>query len=167
MAFSIADNIACCEHYNKETMDNAISRAGLKEKISSLPNGINSMLYKYFDPNGIELSLGEKQKLMLARALYKNAPLVILDEPTASLDPIAEYHVYRDMAQLTEEKTTMYISHRLSSTKFCDRIILLDNGNVIEDGTHGELMKLHKEYYRLFNMQAEYYRGGEKREEIC
>lgn len=167
MAFSIADNIACCEHYNKETMDNAISRAGLKEKISSFPNGINSMLYKYFDPNGIELSLGEKQKLMLARALYKNAPLVILDEPTASLDPIAEYHVYRDMAQLTEEKTTMYISHRLSSTKFCDRIILLDNGNVIEDGTHGELMKLHKEYYRLFNMQAEYYRGGEKREEIC
>lgn len=162
MAFSIADNIACCEHYNKESMDNAISKVGLNEKISSLPKGINSMLYKYFDSDGIELSLGEKQRLMLARALYKNAPIVILDEPTASLDPIAEYHVYKDMFQITQDKTAVYISHRLSSTKFCDKIILLENGNIIEEGTHSELMKLHREYYKLFNMQAEYYRGGIK-----
>jgi ABC-type multidrug transport system fused ATPase/permease subunit len=108
---------------------------------------------------GINLSGGEEQKLMLARAIYKEAPLIILDEPTAALDPIAEQEMYLKYNELTKNRTAIYISHRLSSTRFCDRIILLNNNTIEEIGTHEELMKLSGKYKELFEIQSQYYKS--------
>lgn len=135
-----------------------ISQAGLAEKIDSLPNGIDSKLMKGVFDDSIEMSNGETQKLMLARALYKNSPVIVLDEPTAALDPIAENNLYLKYHALTEGKTSVYISHRLASTRFCDRIIYLENGNIAECGTHDELIKLGGKYADMFEKQSRYYK---------
>lgn len=135
-----------------------IRQAGLGTKIDTLPAGIHTKLNKKVYENGTELSGGEAQKLMLARALYKDAPLLILDEPTAALDPIAESKIYNDFNGMAKNKTSLFISHRLASTSFCDRIILLENGSITEEGTHQELMAANGAYKGLFDIQSCWYK---------
>lgn len=139
--------------------------AGLGEKIDSLPNGIRTKLDKQVNKDGVELSGGETQKLMLARALYKDAPVLVLDEPTAALDPIAESNIYKEYQRMSAGKSSLFISHRLASTRFCDRILYLKNGAVAEEGSHDELVKAGGEYAELFEMQSCWYREGWKGEE--
>ena len=135
-----------------------IENVGLKEKISELPQGIDSYLGKSLNDNGIELSGGELQKIAIARALAKPADLLIMDEPTSALDPLAEAEIYKDFNNLAQDRTAIYISHRMSSSVFCDRILVLNNGKVEAFKTHEELMK-NKEglYYKMFMTQAENY----------
>ena len=136
-----------------------IRRVGLNEKMAELDEGVYSMLGKSYDENGVELSGGERQKVAIARALYKNAPVIILDEPTSALDPLAEAEIYENFNSLIGDKTAIYISHRMSSSVFCDRILLLDGGTVSGFDTHAALMeKADGLYYKLFNAQAENYR---------
>lgn len=137
--------------------------AGLEEKVKALPEGIHTKLDKQLHEDGIELSGGEMQKLMLARALYKDAPILILDEPTAAMDPIAESMIYERYQSLTRDKTSFFISHRLASTQFCDRILYLKDGQVAEEGTHGELMAMGGEYARLYEKQSCWYQNEEGR----
>ena len=133
-------------------------KVGLKEKIDALPDGINSLYSKIYDEKGIELSGGEAQKVAIARALYKNASLVILDEPTSALDPLAEAEIYMHFNELVQEKTAIYISHRMSSSVFCDLIIVIDSGKIAAIAPHAELMKdTEGLYYRLFTTQAKNY----------
>ena len=142
--------------------------AGLWDKVRQLPQGVKSQFGRTIYDDGIEFSGGEIQKLLLARALYKCAPVMLLDEPTAALDPIAESTLYEDYNKISAEKTTVFISHRLASTSFCDRILMLENGAVCEEGTHEELLDLHGKYHILFEMQAKYYRekaDGKEEEE--
>jgi ATP-binding cassette, subfamily B, bacterial len=134
-----------------------LQMAGLWEKVQSLPEKADTLLVREVNADGLDLSGGEKQKLAMARALYKAAPVMILDEPTAALDPIAENQVYQQYAELTRGKTSVYISHRLASTRFCDRIVLLDGRQVKEVGTHDELMALGGLYAEMFSIQAHYY----------
>lgn len=140
-------------------------RAGLGKKLDALPQGIDSRLDKQVNEDGIELSGGETQKLMMARALYKDAPILVLDEPTAALDPIAENEIYLQYRDMTERKTSLFISHRLASTRFCDRILYLDGGQIAEEGTHDELIARGGSYARLYEIQScwyrEDYKGGE------
>jgi ABC-type multidrug transport system fused ATPase/permease subunit len=157
LAYSIAQNIACTfsENIDYVKLGRCIELAGLSEKVASLPDKEETTLLKIFD--GIELSGGEMQKLMLARALYKNSPVMILDEPTAALDPIAESEMYEKYNTLVGGKTSIFISHRLSSTRFCDRILFMKDGKIIETGTHDELLSLGGEYSKMFEIQAHYY----------
>ena len=146
------------EHIDRDRVMQVLRQADLADKIASLPGGIDSKLMKGVFDDSIELSGGEKQKLMLARALYKDAPVIVLDEPTAALDPIAENKLYLKYRELTENKTSVYISHRLASTRFCDRIIYLENGEIAECGTHYELISLGEKYAHMFEVQSHYYR---------
>lgn len=159
---SIAKNItfSADEDIDWGRLDKCAVQADIKEKIESLVDGYRTNLIPSVVVNGIELSGGENQKLMLARALYKNAPLIILDEPTAALDPIAENLMYLKYNALTENRTAVYISHRLSSTRFCDRIILLENSIIAESGTHDELMALQGNYRYIFDIQSRYYQSN-------
>ena len=161
LPMSIAMNIGYSNNsgIEKEKLSRASELAGLNEKIAMLPNGMDTELVPSVVEGGIDLSGGEKQKLMLARAIYKEAALLILDEPTAALDPIAEREMYLKYNDLTTNHTAIYISHRLSSTRFCDRIILLDQGRIAESGTHDDLMKLSGKYRELFEIQSQYYKG--------
>ena len=134
-----------------------LDKAGLSSKISTLDKGIETYIYKIYEEDGVELSGGEAQKLAIARALYKDAPVVILDEPTAALDPKAEYDIYLKFLSLVDSKTSIFISHRLSSTKFCDRIVVLRDGQIVELGSHSELLAQKGYYAELFNMQAQFY----------
>ena len=140
-----------------DRLDRIVTLVGLDEKIASLEMGIETPLVKHITENGTEFSGGEVQKLLLARALYKDAPVLILDEPTAALDPIAEQNVYLKYNELSKNKTAFFISHRLSSTRFCDRIILIDGGVIREVGTHEELMNKGGMYYDMYLMQSKYY----------
>lgn len=162
-AYSIASNIACCkkEEEDKVKLKESLRMSGLLDKIESLPKGVDTSLLKELDPEGVEFSGGQMQKLMLARALYKKSPIVILDEPTAALDPIAESEMYEKYNTFTSEKTSIFISHRLSSTRFCDRIILLNNGEILEEGTHEELIKKGGNYANMFEVQSHYYKKKE------
>lgn len=135
-----------------------ISQAGLEEKVYSLKHGLDSILIRGVNDGATDFSGGEMQKLMLARAIYKTAPIMILDEPTAALDPIAESEMYMQYNELSYNRTSVYISHRLASTKFCDRIILLDGSEIVEEGTHDELMSLHGIYANMFETQSQYYK---------
>ena len=135
----------------------------LGRKLDSLPKGIDSRLDKQVNEEGVELSGGEAQKLMMARALYKDAPVLVLDEPTAALDPIAENEIYLQYRDMTCGKTSLFISHRLASTRFCDRILLLREGRVAEEGTHEQLLALGGEYARLYEMQSCWYRADDSK----
>ena len=160
---TIAEFVSSSERdIDRDKVLDVIREAGLLEKIKSLPNGINSRLMKGVFDDSIEMSGGEKQKLMLARALYKDAPVIVLDEPTAALDPIAENELYLKYNELTEHKTSVYISHRLASTRFCDRIVYLENGEIVECGSHDELMKFGGKYAHMFDLQSHYYKEDAK-----
>lgn len=136
-------------------------KAGLADKIHSLKDGYQTYLNRTVYEDGAELSGGETQKLMLARALYKKSSFIILDEPTAALDPIAEADMYSKYHEMTQGFSSVYISHRLASTQFCDRILLINNHKIAEEGTHEQLLQLSGEYARLFEIQSKYYREGE------
>lgn len=156
---TIAEFVSSSEkEIDRDRVMDVIRQAGLADKINSLPNGIDSRLMKGVFDDSIEMSGGEKQKLMLARALYKDAPVIVLDEPTAALDPIAENELYLKYNELTANKTSVYISHRLASTRFCDRIVYLENGEIVESGSHDELMKLGGKYAHMFELQSHYYK---------
>ncbi len=158
---TIAEFISSSENeIDRNRVMEVIKQAGLEDKIKSLPHGIDSRLMKGVFDDSIEMSGGEKQKLMLARALYKDSPVIVLDEPTAALDPIAENELYLKYNELTANKTSVYISHRLASTRFCDRIIYLENGKIAECGSHDELMKLGGKYAYMFDVQSHYYKEG-------
>jgi len=159
-AFSAAENLTLEENaaYDEAKMDRILTQVHLKEKFDSLPEGIQTTMFRYFDQKGVELSGGEQQKMAIARALYKDAPIVILDEPTAALDPTAESEIYEQFHQLIGTKTAIYISHRLSSCKFCDHIAVFSEQTVKEYGTHEELVKKENGVYAgLFAVQAQYY----------
>ena len=159
-SFPLSDNVSCvdCGREDSERLRGSLEKAGLWERVQALPKGARTFMNKDLDEAGVALSGGEVQKLMLARALYKDAPMVILDEPTAALDPIAESEMYERYDELVHGRTAVFISHRLSSTRFCDRILFLENGRITEEGTHGELMQRGGAYAELFSIQARYYK---------
>lgn len=158
LAFTVDDNILLGNTEPPEAVDSLLEKVGLEEKVKSLPHGRDTMMFKRFDKEGVELSGGEQQKLAIARALYKNAPVVILDEPTAALDPVAEYEIYKRFDELVGGKTAVYISHRLSSCKFCDRIAVFSEGTIKEYGAHDELLRIKNGIYaEMFKAQAQYY----------
>lgn len=157
---TIAENIAQTdERIDTEQMRRCINQAGLAEKIDRLPKGVETHIGKVFE-DGIHLSGGELQRLMLARALYKNAPVIVLDEPTSALDPIAESEIYKKYSELTNGRTAIFISHRLASTRFCSRILLIAEGRIEEEGTHDALIAQNGHYAELFEIQGRYYREG-------
>lgn len=143
--------------YDEARIIDVLKKVNLWDKVSSLPDGIHSVLTHVLDKDGILLSGGETQKLLLARALYKDAPILILDEPTSALDPIAESELYEDYAKMCDHKISIFISHRLSSTRFCDRILFLENGVIKESGTHDELMNMNGAYANMYRIQSHYY----------
>ncbi|MCL2187279.1 MAG: ABC transporter ATP-binding protein/permease [Defluviitaleaceae bacterium] len=157
MPTSIAGNVSLQQEPDREKVRNCLVKAKLWNKVNSLKKGMDTNLVRQVNEDAIEFSGGELQKLALARALYKNAHIMILDEPTAALDPIAENEMYRQYASLTQNKTSIYISHRLASTRFCDRIILIDNNEITETGTHDALMALGGKYAQMYEIQASYY----------
>lgn len=167
LPISIEKNIALRleEKIDDEKMNRVLNMSGFMEKIKALPKGKKTLLVKSVYEEAIELSGGEVQKLMLARALYKDAPIIILDEPTAALDPIAENEIYQKYNELTKDRTSVFISHRLSSTKFCDRIVFIENGEMLEEGDHYSLMNKNGKYKEMYDMQSYYYKdniGGEE-----
>ncbi len=156
--FSIQENITCCEEeFDERKLDISLKNSNLYGKIQRLQNGAKSKLIKSFHPDGIDLSGGEKQELAIARAIYKDAPIAIFDEPTSALDAIAEEELYKRLYYLLENKTVIFISHRLTSVCFCDKIILFKDGEVAESGTYTELMKLKGEFYKMYKAQGKYY----------
>lgn len=165
--FSLAETVAATlgDEVDRLRAEECMRKAGLGAKIDSLPDGIDTKLDKQVNKNGIELSGGEAQKLMMARALYKNAPVLVLDEPTAALDPIAENEIYLHYRDMTKGKTSLFISHRLASTQFCDRILFLDGGKIAEEGTHDELISNGGEYAKLYEIQSCWYRDDYKGDE--
>ncbi len=157
-SFSLGENVATSAEYDEEKARECLRKAGFGERLQSMPKGLNTILYKHYDKEGIEISGGEAQKIALARALYKDAPFIILDEPTAALDPVSEYEIYSTFNKIVGDKTAIYISHRLASCRFCDNILVFDNGTVIQHGNHGELLKQENgKYFELWNAQAQYY----------
>lgn len=156
----VAEDIS--ENVDVKRVEECLKQAGLWEKISALKQGCKSRFDKAFWDDGINFSGGEIQKLLLARALYKKAPVVILDEPTAALDPLAENRLYESYNEMMKSKTTVFISHRLASTRFCNRILLINRGRILEEGTHEQLLAKKGMYYELFETQAKYYLSGER-----
>lgn len=144
-----------------EKVKDCLEKAGLREKVESLPQGYETLLNREVYEDAVLLSGGETQRLMLARALYKDGPIVVLDEPTAALDPLAEADTYRKYHEMTRGKSSVYISHRLASTRFCDRIILLDGGSICEEGTHQSLSEAGGKYAKLYEIQSKYYQEGD------
>lgn len=156
-AFPLEQNVASSTEVDVEKVWKCIKLAGIKDRVEKMPEKLKTPLYKY-DEGGVEISGGEAQKIAIARALYKNAPFVILDEPTAALDPISEYEIYSKFNELVKDKTSIYISHRMSSCRFCDDIIVFDKGKIIQRGSHDELMQNENMLYaKLWNAQAQYY----------
>lgn len=156
-SFTIRDNITALDAVEPERVQDAILSTGLYQKIQSLNKGVDTYIDKIYDNSGVILSGGESQRLAIARALYKNAPIYILDEPTAALDPRIEHELYTKFENITNGKTAIYITHRLASTHFCDRIVVMRNGRVEEIGTHSDLLSKKGYYAELYNMQAQYY----------
>ena len=157
-AFSIAENVAGTQDYDQRKVQTALEKAGMKEWVERYAKGIQQSLFQDFDPEGTNLSGGEGQKLAIARAAYKDAEIMILDEPTSALDPYAEYEIYENFGKLAEGRTVLFVSHRLSSCRMCDRIVVMDQGKVVQWGTHEELMEEEGGKYReLWDAQAQYY----------
>lgn len=154
----LGDNVAGSADYDRERVIKALTDAGFAERLKTMPEGLDTLLYREFGENGVEISGGEAQKIAIARALYKDAPFIILDEPTAALDPIAEAEIYEKFNEISGDKTAVYISHRLSSCKFCDEIAVFQDGSVIQQGTHEQLLTdTNGKYYELWHAQAQYY----------
>lgn len=158
LAFSMRENVGCAsDGVEDERVRIALEKVGLGEKIAGFEKGLDQILLKVIDENGTDFSGGERQKLSIARGLYKDAPMVIMDEPTAALDALAEAEIYENFSSLVEGKTALYISHRLASTRFCDKIALFDADGLTEYGTHEELMEKKGKYYNMFVVQGKYY----------
>ena len=157
-SLTLGENVATQTSYDRKVVTDALEKAGFGERLSEMPQGLDSYLYKDLDKNGITISGGEAQKIAIARALYKDAPFIILDEPTASLDPVAEAEIYEKFNEIAGDKTAVYISHRLSSCKFCDKIAVFQKGTVVQMGTHESLIADQKgKYHELWMAQAQYY----------
>lgn len=158
LAFTIRENVACAsEHVDDVRVKEALEKVGLWKKVEGFEHGLDQMMLKVIDENGTDFSGGERQKLSIARALYKDAAMVIMDEPTAALDALAEAEIYENFSSLVEGKTAVYISHRLASTRFCDKIALFDADGLAEYGNHDELMEAKGKYYEMFMIQGKYY----------
>jgi ATP-binding cassette subfamily B protein len=156
-SFPLGENVAGSNEYDRERAVKCLEDAGFGERLAKMEKGLDTPLYQYDDENGVEISGGEAQKIAIARSLYKDAPFVIMDEPTSALDPVAEYEIYQRFDQMVEGKTSIYISHRMSSCRFCDNIIVFDEGKIIEQGSHDKLMSNGGLYSELWNAQAQYY----------
>ena len=157
-SFSLGQNVSASAVYDIEKVRESLKKAGFDERLESMPNGLETFLYKDFDTDGLEISGGEAQKIALARALYKDAPFIILDEPTAALDPLSEYEVYSKFNEIAGNKTAIYISHRLASCRFCDKVAVFHAGEIVQKGTHEELLADSKgKYCELWNAQSQYY----------
>ncbi|WP_276952232.1 ABC transporter ATP-binding protein [Acetatifactor muris] len=157
-SFRLGENVAAGPQYDTDKAARCLRQAGFGERLSAMPAGVDSYLYKSFDGNGVEISGGESQKIALARALYKNAPFLILDEPTSALDPVSEYEVYSKFNEIAGDKTAIYISHRLASCRFCDKIAVFDGGEIIQTGSHDTLIAQENgKYHELWQAQAQYY----------
>ena len=155
---SLGSNVAGSVDYDPQRVKQALADAGFGPRLESLPKGLDTQLYKDYGEDGIEVSGGEAQKIAIARALYKDAPFIILDEPTAALDPMAEAEIYAKFNEISGDKTAIYISHRLSSCKFCDEILVFDRGSILQQGTHEALLEQSSgKYAQLWNAQAQYY----------
>ncbi len=154
---SLGSNVAGAAEYDRERALKALTDAGFEERLAGMPRGLDTILYKDLSPEGVEISGGEAQKIAIARALYKDAPFIILDEPTAALDPIAEAEIYARFGRIVTDKTAVYISHRLSSCRFCDEILVFEEGRVVEKGTHDDLVAAAGKYAELWHAQAQYY----------
>ena len=154
----LGDNVAGSMNYDKDRVLKALNDAGFGERLKTMPKGLDTCIYKDFSKDGVDVSGGEAQKIAIARALYKDAPFIILDEPTAALDPIAEAEIYSKFNEISGDRTAIYISHRLSSCKFCDEIAVFDKGSVVQKGSHEQLLSDENgKYYALWNAQAQYY----------
>ena len=157
-SFGLGQNVAASFGYNEELAKKCLEKAGFYDRLQRMKKGLETSIYKDLDEEGVEISGGEAQKIALARALYKNAPFIILDEPTAALDPVAEYEVYSKFNEIVQDKTAIYISHRLSSCRFCDVIAVFDDGQIVQRGVHDKLLRdTQGKYYELWNAQAQYY----------
>ena len=157
LAFSVKENICIGPDGDEERLHEVLRKLDLDKVMESTPHGAETSVYRLFDEEGVEFSGGERQKMAIARALYKDSPIVVMDEPTAALDPIAEAEIYGHLNQLVEHKTALFISHRLSSCKFCDRVAVFENGGVTQCGSHKDLMAQEGLYRRMFAAQARYY----------
>lgn len=159
LALPLGQNVAASQTYDAARVLDCLNKAGFGEKLAKMPHGLDTYLYKSVDTEGVDVSGGEAQKIAIARALYKDSPFIILDEPTAALDPIAEAEIYSKFDEIAGDKTAVYISHRLSSCKFCDEIAVFDSGRVIQQGTHSDLLADESgKYFELWNAQAQYYK---------
>ena len=161
LPMTIQQNITASSEYDRGKLYAAFEQAGILEKINSLPQKENSLMDREVYKDAVDFSGGEKQKLLLSKAVYKDAPILVLDEPTAALDPIAENELYLKYNELTKDKLSFFISHRLSSTRFCDRILFLSDGKIAEEGTHEELMAKKGKYYKMYQIQSYYYKEQE------
>lgn len=163
-SMSVAENVAfqTKDRIDETKLGQSIQKAGMEQKIHSLKNGVDTTLTKHLETDGAELSGGEYQKMGMARTLYKNGAIFILDEPTSALDPLAEEEIYSKFREMTEDRTSLFVTHRLASTRFCDRIFVFRDGGISEAGSHEELMEKQGEYYKLYSLQASYYQEGEK-----
>lgn len=158
---SVAENVAQrIDGIDRNRVNDCLALAGLTEKVKDLPNGVDTKIGRKIWDDGVELSGGQIQRLMLARALYRDAPMLLLDEPTAALDPLAENDIYAKYNDMTHGKTSLFVSHRLASTRFCDRIIFISDGNISEEGTHTQLLERAGEYAKLYEVQSRYYQEG-------
>lgn len=158
LAFKLAENVAASAEYDSDKVISCLEKAGFSERLKTMPDGIETSIYKDLEKDGVEISGGEAQKIAIARALYKDAPFIILDEPTASLDPVAEFEIYSKFNDLVGDKTAIFISHRLSSCRFCDDIAVFDKGRLIQRGGHNNLVAdKNGKYCELWNAQAQYY----------
>jgi len=155
--FTVGENVAMAEEADASSLWGALEKARISQRIQSLPQKLETPMSRHFSAEGVELSQGQQQKLAIARAFYKDAGVIVLDEPTAALDPIAECELYEDLNSLIKEKTAVFISHRMSSSRFCDHIAVFDKGEIVEYGSHEELMGRQGLYYRMFSEQAKYY----------
>ena len=158
LALPLGQNVATRQNYDAARVTDCLNKAGFGERLAKMPQGLETSLYKELDENGVTVSGGEAQKIAIARALYKDAPFIVLDEPTAALDPVAEAEIYAKFNEIAGDKTAIYISHRLSSCKFCDEIAVFDHGEVVQQGTHEALLSdTNGKYCELWNAQAQYY----------
>lgn len=156
-SFSIAENVAASVDFEGDKVESCLVQAGFGDRLEQIENGIHANIYQD-NEEGIEISGGEAQKIAIARALYKDSPFVILDEPTSALDPVSEYEIYKRFNDLVQDKTSVYISHRMSSCRFCDRILVFEKGRIVQDGSHDRLMEeKNGVYHELWNAQAQYY----------